>query len=345
MYPLDQGTWGPITRITRLRDELARLVHLEVIAGYRRERRWQLVRYAFSGRLRGLDGIYVENSSSLPSLLDIAFLALAKALGVPVLTYVRDAQYLFAEEYRPSLRRRIGGILFRPAMRLLKAVSHRVGYPSIGLAEVFADDGPDAMLLPPGAPEPLDVPPRDGARGLLYVGSMQYAVTGYDILFGAIDELRAEGRDVDLICFVRPSDDPPRPWPAWLRIERGGWPEIVARLPDAVATVQPRRRSPYSDLGVPIKLLEYLSYGRPIVTTDCTETARIVRDAGCGIVVHDSIDSFASGLRQLLDATPDEVGTWSANARAAAERHSWAATAQRIVAALGEISSAHVRPR
>ena len=72
-----------------------------------RERRGRLWRYAIGGRLRGLDGIYVENSSTLPSETDLAFLALARALGIPVVTYVRDAQYLFEEYYAAtSIRRR-----------------------------------------------------------------------------------------------------------------------------------------------------------------------------------------------------------------------------------------------
>ena len=39
MYPLDAGIWGPTARITRVRDELARLVDLDVIDGYRAGRR------------------------------------------------------------------------------------------------------------------------------------------------------------------------------------------------------------------------------------------------------------------------------------------------------------------
>ncbi|MEO6577851.1 MAG: hypothetical protein ABIO99_03005, partial [Candidatus Limnocylindria bacterium] len=106
MYPLDGGVWGPIARITHLRDELARISDLDVVDGERGTRRWALARYAGSGRLRRLDGIYVENSSTLPSETDLAFLALARALGIPVLTYVRDAQYLFDEYYDSSSPKR-----------------------------------------------------------------------------------------------------------------------------------------------------------------------------------------------------------------------------------------------
>jgi hypothetical protein len=334
MYPLDQGVWGPIARITRLRDELAKLSELDVISGDRGTRAAQVWRYAVSGRVRRIDGIYVENSSHFPNVSDLAFLALAKALGVPILTYIRDAQYLFPEDYRPSFKRRLGRTLFAPAMRILRLVSSRAAYPSAGLAAVLGDRSEKLVLLPPGSPPPVEVPLNPGATSLLYVGSMKYDVTGYDILCGAVERLRAEGRRLHVICFCRPSDDPPPPWPSWLHVARGAWPEIVATLPDVLATVQPRHRSPYSDLGVPIKLMEYLSYGRPIVATDCTETARIVDEAGCGILVHDDADSLAAGIGRFLDATPEQARSWAGNARAAAARNSWTALASRVVAIL-----------
>lgn len=338
MYPLDQGTWGPIARISHLRDELARLVHLEVIAADRRARRALLLRYAFSGRLRGLDGIYVENSSTLPSETDIAFLALARLLGVPVLTYVRDAQYLFEEYYvASSLKRRLARALFLPAIGALRRVSTRTAYPSPGLARAVRDPSPEPLLLPPGSPAPVTVPARDGAASLLFVGGMRHAVHGFDLLVGAVERVRSEGHDVRVICVSRPGEEPPVPHPDWLRVERGAAPEIHALLPDVIATIQPRRCSPYNDLAVPIKVMDYLSYGRPLIVTDCTEQARIVREADAGIVVDDEVGALADGLRGVLTAPRDHVERWSANASAAAARASWAARAAGILDALGVV--------
>ena len=127
MYPLAADPSGPIVRITHLRDELAGLVDLDVIAGYRGARRRELTRYAFRGALRRLDGIYVESSTFLPSEADVAFLALARALGVPVLTYIRDAYQLFDEYYRADTPRRwVGKHAFLPFVRALRAVSSRL---------------------------------------------------------------------------------------------------------------------------------------------------------------------------------------------------------------------------
>lgn len=336
MYRLDRGVWGPIARIGHLRDELDRLVDLEVIAADRGPRRGLLLRYAFGGRLRGLAGIYVENSSTLPSEIDLAFLALARLLRIPVLTYVRDAQYLF-EEYYPatSIKRRLARALFLPAISLLRRISTRVGYPSRGLAIAVRDPDPEPLLLPPGSPPPAAVARDAGARTLLFVGGMRYAVHGLDLLVGAVEHVRAEGHDLRIVCVSRPGEEPPDPRPEWLSVERGGAAEIRALLPGVLATIQPRHRSPYNDLAVPIKVMEYLSYGRPLIVTDCTEQARIVTEADAGIVVADEIESLADGLRRLATAAPDEIDRWSANATAAAERSSWAVRARGILEALG----------
>ena len=336
MYPLDRGMWGATVRISHLRDELARLTELDVVAGYRGARRWALLRYAFRGRMRGLVGIYVENSTTLPSETDIAFLALAKALGIPVLVYVRDAQYLFAEYYAArSPKRWLARAAFMPAIRLLRAVASRVAYPSSGLAAATGDRAAHPLLLPPGAPRPIEIPRSDGARTLLFVGGMRYPVHGYDLLVDAVEQVRSGGDEVDVVCVARPGEEPPEPRPPWLQVVHGAADEIRALLPATIATIQPRRRSPYNDLAVPIKVMEYLAYGRPLIVTDCTEQARIVNDAGAGVVVRDEAEHLADGIRRVVRATPVELDGWSANAHAAAAANGWDERARRVVDILG----------
>lgn len=336
MYPLDQGLWGPTVRIGHLRDELARLADLDVIAGYRGARRGALLRYATSGRLRGLDGIYVESSTFLPAELDIAFLALARSLGIPVLTYVRDAYQLFDEYGRPTtLRARLGRWAFRPAICALRAVSSRMAFPTRGLArEVLGDGAGGAALLPPGSPAPLEIARRPGADRLLFVGDARLPAQGADRLIAAVGLARERGAAVQLVVVARPGQEPPEPHPEWLRIERAQGDEIAALLPDVLATVIPRPRGAYNDLALPIKLFDYLSYGRPILVTDCLEQARLVRDADAGVVTEDTADALAAAISRIAAAAPGELDRWSANACAAATEASWADRAAAIVSHL-----------
>lgn len=331
MYPLDRGRWGATARVSEMRDALADLTELEVIAGYRGARSAALWNYGVSGRLRGLDGIYVESSSFLPSPADVAFLGLARSLGIPVLTYVRDAQPLFAE-YSPggSLKRSASRRLFVPAFRALMAASTAVAFPSRGLAAAFGR-GDDALLLPPGSPPPLDVPRRPGANRLLFVGGMRYPVHGLSILIEGVERARAAGHDVEVICVSRPGEEPPPPRPAWLRVEHGETAEIAALLPEVRASITPRLRSPYNDLAVPIKVMEYLSYGRPLLVTDCTEQARIVEQTRSGWVVPATADGLAGGIGQVFAADDARLDELSEAAREGARVNSWRARAEQVL--------------
>jgi hypothetical protein len=333
MYPLDQGSWGPTVRIGNLRDELARLVDLDLVAGYRPVRRAALARYAFSGRLRGLDGIYVESSTFLPAEADLAFLGLARALGIPVLTYVRDAYQLFSDYGVPrTLRGRIGAALFRPMIRALRVVSSRLAFPSTGLAEaVLGGSRTDAALLPPGAPPPVEVPRSPDARRLLFVGDARLPAQGADRLIAAVERARDSGTPAELTIVCRPGQEPPGPHPDWLRIERAQGAGVAALLGDVVGTVIPRPRGAYNDLAVPIKLYEYLSYGRPLLVTDCIEQALVVNQSGAGIVMGDNPDAMASAVRRLMKAPAEELDAWSGAAHHAARAASWEHRARQIV--------------
>jgi glycosyltransferase involved in cell wall biosynthesis len=338
MYPLDRGLWGATTRITQLRDALARQAALEVLSGTRARRAGAIARYLAGGRLRGLAGIYVENATTLPGPADLLLLAIARALRIPILTYLRDAQQLFPEYYvATSLKRRASRALFLPATRALIGVSTQVAFPSRGLAAALLGDerGERALLLPPGA-RLAEAPAVDpGARNLLFVGGLRYPAHGGPILIEAMERARAQGTDLGLICVSRPGEAPPGPLPAWLRVVRAEGAEIDALLPEVLATITPRRKTPYNDLAVPIKVMEYLGYGRPLIVTDTVETAAIVRGADCGIVVPDTAEGLAAGIVALAQAAPDQLTRWAQAARAAAVANSWDSRASRILQLLG----------
>jgi hypothetical protein len=331
MYPLDQGMWGPTVRISHLRDELSQLVDLDVVSGYRGARRVALTRYALSGRLRGLAGIYVESSTFLPAEADVAFLGLARALGIGVVTYIRDAYQLFADYGRPAtIRQRASRAAFRPMIRALRAVSSQLAFPTRGLADAVLGEDADALLLPPGAPAPVEVPRQPEAHRLLFVGDARLQAHGADRLIAAVDRARRDGVKVELEVVSRPGQEPSEPHPGWVHVRRAEGEEIHALLPDVLATVIPRPRGAYNDLALPVKLFDYLSYGRPLLVTDCVEQARVVREADAGIVSTDDPEGIAAAIGRLASAPVAELDTWSRNAHAAARAASWSVRAKLV---------------
>lgn len=339
MYQLDEGRSGPTVRIGQLREALVRRVSLDVVSGTRAPRAWRLLRYAAAGRLGGLDGIYVESSSSLPGPADLLFLALARARRIRVVTFIRDAYQLFPEYYPvTSLRRRFSRAAFLPAFRALARFSSVTAFPSRGLARAVLGDtnrAAEAPLLPPGARLP-EVPPLDpAARGVLYVGSLALVASGGDLLIDAMQRARERGHDVHLICVAPPGQGPRQPHPPWLELVRASGSEIERLLPRVLACIAPRPRTPYNDLAVPIKLFEYLGYRRPVITTDVVETAAIVMAAGCGPVVPATADGLAAGIEAVVMAPALQLTRWAEAAGAAAAANSWDTRASTILDLLG----------
>ncbi|MDQ2941965.1 MAG: glycosyltransferase, partial [Chloroflexota bacterium] len=333
MYPLDRGMWGATTRITQLRDALARVAELDVVSGTRGARAGPLARRI--GSLRRLDGIYVESSTTLPGPADLAFLALARTRHIPVLTYVPDAQQLFGEyDAAWTLKRRLARSAFLPALRTLMRLSTHVAFPSRGLARAIHGDDREVLLLPPGARLAAAVAPDPDARALLFVGPLNLPSHGADLLVGAVEEVRRRGAEVELISISRPGEELPGEGPPWLHRERADGPEIDRFLPRVMATITPRRKTPYNDLAVPIKVLEYLGYGRPLIVTDTEETTAIVREAGCGVITDDSVEGLAEGIHAVATASPEQRAAWGAAARRAAERNSWDDRARQIIGIL-----------
>jgi hypothetical protein len=335
MYPLDRGLWGATTRITELRRALARRVRLDVVSGTRSRRAWQLARYLAGGRLRHLDGIYVENATTLPGPADLAFLAAARGVRIPVVTYIRDAQQLFAEYFRgDSPKRAISRAAFLPLTRALIGLSNSATFPSEGLARAVTGRE-DELLLPPGA-RLMDVPPLDPkARNLLYIGGLRAGPHGGQILLDGVEQARENGHMVELLCVSRPGEQPPGALPPWVHVKHLEGPAIDRLLPEVLATVTPYRRTPYNDLAMPVKVPEYAAFGRPMLVTNIEETARIVRDNGCGVVVEDTAQGIAEGIAQIMTADPTKLAEWGRAARAWAEANTWDARATRVLQLLG----------
>lgn len=335
MYDLRDDRSGPTVRIGHMRRALEARADVAVLAGSRGARRRATWRFLLSGALRRVDAIYVESSTALPSETDLALLSLARLLGRRVITYVRDAYQLFPDWYPVDAPKRwLSRRLFPFAMRALEAVSSKLAFPTRGLADAVLGPGRAALLLPPGAPPPCIGQADPGARDLLFVGNLRTPPEGGDLLLAAVALARQRGCDVGLIAVTRPGDEPAGALPPWLHLERAASHQIPDLLAAVVATVIPRPPGAYADLALPIKLMEYLSYGRPLLVTSRRETARVVRDAAAGIVADDGVEALADGIATIIAAPGSTRAAWGAAAAAAALEHGWGRLADDLLTEL-----------
>ena len=204
-------------------------------------------------------------------------------------------------------------------------------FPTAGLARAVLGPDVNPILLPPGAPPPVDVPRSPTARRILYVGDAVLPTQGLQRPVSAVEIARRAGAEVELDVVSRPGHGPSQPHPSWLRAHRAEGPKIHTLLGDVLATAIPRPRNRYNDLALPIKLFDYLSYGRPLLVTDCVEQASLVSGADAGIVTRDDPSAIADGIVRLASAPPEQIARWSSNAAKAARAASWEDRARTIV--------------
>jgi glycosyltransferase involved in cell wall biosynthesis len=95
--------------------------------------------------------------------------------------------------------------------------------------------------------------------------------------------------------------------------------------------VIPHRKSFYMDIATPVKLFDYMAAGRPIVTTDCKESAKIVRTEMCGLVSGFSTQELSQSIITLLKDRR-ALESYGARGRKAIEKsHSWEHRVEKLI--------------
>jgi glycosyltransferase involved in cell wall biosynthesis len=335
MYDLAGLDKAPKVRIEMMTRALSARTHTERIVGGRFRRAAASLRWLLRGGPRRVGVVYVESvtTSSMPT--DLAFLLLMRLLRKPVGVYFRDAYQLYRDIY-PRQRRR--QVLSDWAWRLTKPLLARIAtvryVQSAGLGEALHLRRP--VLLPPGT-DPSS--PDLGAGGqplVAYVGGVGWA-DGFDTLVEAMAIVRARCPEARLVA-VGPSPSAERraALPDYVDLRRTGRDGLVQVLTDARCCVIPRPITEYTNFVIPIKLWDYLSYGKPVVATAATETARVLEESDAGLTTPDTAEGIAEGLLELLadEALARRLAT---NARrfACLPESTWAARAGTVLESLG----------
>ncbi len=101
----------------------------------------------------------------------------------------------------------------------------------------------------------------------------------------------------------------------------------------------PFQRTPNNARAIPLKLLEYMAAGLPVVASDVGFIGDIVRREGCGLLVPpDQPEAHARALARLL-SDPDEARVLGRRGRRAVEaRYTWEAEATRLLELYAELA-------
>jgi glycosyltransferase involved in cell wall biosynthesis len=314
--PLDSGS---AVRPKRMLDAF-RSIGQEVLVvdgdSRRRRDRW---RQAMTLPPDRIHGIYSELSTTPIALTDPDHLPRAPFMdfrrlrqlrerGVPTSIYYRDIHWRFPQftSALPLWKRTVATLFYRLELRQIRASANVVFLPSMAMAPhvPFGDPPESLAALPPGGV----IRSRGGDRGqvasalrLLYVGGV--SPPNYDLTL-MLDAMRDLPNCSMRLC-CRPKEWTVRAHlynvPENVTIHHVDGSELDRMFEWADAMLFWCPANAYLSFSMPIKVLEALGWGLPLIVHGDTEYGRFVQDAKVGWSPTDPSD-----LRDLLETIRDD---------------------------------------
>jgi len=219
--------------------------------------------------------------------------------------------------------------------------------PSASFADLVGLDRARIIVAPNGSetthvqPRPVQGPPAIGFASGAAPGR------GIETLIAAARLVRVEVPDLRLYLWLAAVDGPSEAYVEGLRTTCGADPWVTiggvpyAELSDALGRARvllvPHPANAYLDVAVPIKLIDSMAAGRPVVVTPRLETRRIVEAAQAGLVAADDSPAAIAAAVSTLLRDAELAARLGRNGRAAAERdYDWRVIGDRVADAVLE---------
>jgi glycosyltransferase involved in cell wall biosynthesis len=203
---------------------------------------------------------------------------------------------------------------------------------------IVAGNGTDTRHVVPGAW------PDEPAIGMV---SGAAPGRGIEQLIAAARALKVELPDLRLLLWLAPTGDASEAYlrglidatvkERWIEISTADYEDLAHELRRATVLTIPHPPGEYYDVALPVKLLDSIAAGRPVVVTPRRETVAVVERHGLGVVTQgDAVDDLADALRGLL-ADPGLATQIGERARRVAEEYyDWDVVGDRIASAVLE---------
>ena len=278
-----------------------------------------------------IDYIYIETGSSLYHF-DYIFLNMLKKRGISIFPFIRDLYWRYPGTLKQDKQT---DKWFRYCQReydwYLKNAAALL-FPAKSMAD--AVDFPEKYLLPPAGDSYRCMNPElPQTKNVVFVGGL-YPKAGVDILLNAMEYVINEHPDAYCTIIGHGDLDILNKWKhkKWLHFTTGSYWDMPDIMSSAyIATIPWSTVLPHNNITMPYKLFDYMSFGRPIVATNCKETAKFIRENEVGIVIDSTPEDFAAGIIKLLDDR-ELAKRLGQNALSLIEKkHSWKHRAKELV--------------
>lgn len=118
-------------------------------------------------------------------------------------------------------------------------------------------------------------------------------------------------------------------------VEMTGWQpfeKIWSYIDASSVCLVPHARNPHTDTTIPHKIFQYMMVAKPVIVSDCPPLARVVRDAGAGLVFrYDDPAELASKILELYGNESHRGEMARAGRQAFLDRYNWDHTSVELV--------------
>lgn len=334
-YPLDTLNTAPKIRTYYLWQALAAKADVTFITGTRASRRLPLLQLIRQGRWKEFDCVYLEAATSTSMEIDLFLLFLLKWAGIPVGIFIRDAYPIFGFSRLNSLKQWLlywGWFISQWCYRKCASV---LFFPSQSLAAYFSCSRQE--ILPPAARLGHFIQStRQPLRYVLYAGVLN-PENGWPLLQQAMEKVYATDQHIRLLLLTASALENADPW---VELRTGILEDLHADLPEIACAIVPRPLTVYNHLAMPVKLMDYLSLGLPVVVTACREMSDFVKREGVGLVCSNQPEDMAEKILQLFQNEVLRHDLQQHVQEAVLQRHNWSLRAEQILNSL-LLSSGH----
>ncbi|QOR47254.1 glycosyltransferase [Trueperella pecoris] len=279
----------------------------------------------------------IGDPNHVPHLfIDAMIFSCLKKHHIPQSVFYRDIYWRFDEYVKRVGRPMAAAIrpLYRAELALYRRYMSTVYLPSMQMADEIPElEGARVDALPPGGTNvDLAVPSRP--LHLFYVGSVGPLYQLHEL----IEAVKKTPEVTFTLCtskelWDRVSGEYDVAGHSNIRIVHRSGPELLELYAQANIAVNVVAPSHYRDFAVPVKLFEYVNYGKPILASDHTLVSQMVEANDWGWVVNNDRVSIERTLKDLA-ANPGKVEQATARVEADRVHHTWLARARKVAADL-----------
>lgn len=189
-------------------------------------------------------------------------------------------------------------------------------------------------------PTDLSCPPIHEQINIAFIGRLDYWGKGLDLLFAAIKELQEEGWEnrLHFTFYGAQYDDTPEkikalePMAHWLGFVSGKEKENAYQNSDIL--ILPSRSE-----GMPMCVLEALSYGVPCMVTPETNMADVIESGHCGWVINLDVNNIVDTIKSAYSDIMHNKAKLFDNSRKVSEAYSWPNLAKLAIETYKEVLS------